>query len=210
MKTTTIESNKSNGKVNSTTVTAKADSSKTEQQKVNGLPISNEFNDRAKDKTEPTKEEITAKVAEQNPQAPKVETEKPLEHVTPETRNVGTELPKAEPTKKEVKEQLQQKPTLNLESTLKLVEELHRRKIQRDRLLDTIDALEAFEIEQQESAEETDSNHFQGCVLTIEDDNRRKFTTKNPVIIKAVAQFVNNMCVNRLAEIEADIIIPAY
>ncbi|MET4084041.1 flagellar biosynthesis GTPase FlhF [Pedobacter sp. UYP30] len=210
MKTTVIESSKSNGKANGTAVTVKADNSKTEQQKVNVLPTSNEFNNRAKAKTEPTKEEITAKVAYQEPQAPKVETERPQEQVKAEIQKVETELANAEPTKKEVKEEPRQKPTLNLESTLKLVEELHRRKIQRDRLLDTIDALEAFEIEQQESAEETDSNHFQGCVLTIEDDNRKKFTTKNPVIIKAVAQFVNNMCVNRLAEIEADIVIPAY
>jgi hypothetical protein len=98
---------------------------------------------------------------------------------------------------------------LNLEGTLKLAEELHRRKIQRDRLLDTIDTLEAFEVAQIDDADENEANHFQCCVLTIEDDNRRKFTTKNPVIIQAVAQFVNSMCVNRLAEIEAGIIIPA-
>jgi hypothetical protein len=102
-----------------------------------------------------------------------------------------------------------EKPALNLESTLKLVEELHRRKIQRDKLLDTIDTLETFEVAQKEDAEETDSNHFQGCVLTIEDDNRRKFSTKNPVIIFSVAQYVNSMCVNRLAEIEAGITIPS-
>ena len=109
----------------------------------------------------------------------------------------------------EVKTEIRfEKPALNLESTLRLVEELHRRKIQRDKLLETIDTLEAFEVAQKEDAEETDSNHFQGCVLTIEDDNRRKFTTKNPVIIFSVAQYVNSMCVNRLAEIEAGISIP--
>ena len=102
-----------------------------------------------------------------------------------------------------------EKPALNLESTLKLVEELHRRKIQRDKLLETIETLEAFEVAQMEDAEETDSNHFQGCTLTIEDDTRRKFNTKNPVIIFSVAQYVNSMCVNRLAEIEAGITIPA-
>jgi hypothetical protein len=122
--------------------------------------------------------------------------------------NVG-ETPKAEPTKTDITEEVQQKPVLNLEGTLKLVEELHRRKIQRDRLLETIDLLEAFEVAQQEDAEETDSNHFQGCVLTIEDDERRKFSTKNPVIINAVAQFVNKMCVERLTEIEAGITIPS-
>lgn len=118
--------------------------------------------------------------------------------------------PKAEQKNEAVKREISsEKPALDLESTLKLVEELHRRKIQRDRLLETIDTLEAFEVAQKEDAEETDSNHFQSCILTIEDDNHRKFSTKNPVIIFSVAQYVNSMCVNRLAEIEAGITIPA-
>jgi len=109
----------------------------------------------------------------------------------------------------ETKIEKETKPVLNLENTLKLVEELHRRKIQRDKLLETITTLEAFEVQQQEDAEETDANHYQGCTLTIEDDERRKFVTKNPVIIKAVAQYVNSLCVDKLAEIEANIIIPS-
>lgn len=188
MKTTVIESNKGTEKLNSSALNSKANN-KGEQPKINSLPVSKEFNNKANENVEAKKVESSTQLIEQA---------KP-----------GAEQPKAEPTKSEAKEELKDKPILNLESTLKLVEELHRRKIQRDRLLDTIDTLEAFEIAQQEDAEETDSNHFQGCVLTIEDDERRKFTTKNPVIIQAVAQFVNSMCVNRLAEIEAGITIPA-
>ena len=119
------------------------------------------------------------------------------------------ELPAIPEKKEEPQEIKPEKPALNLESTLKLVEELHRRKIQRDKLLETINTLEAFEVAQQDDSDTTDSNHFQGCTLTIEDDERRKFSTKNPVIIQAVAQYVNSLCVNRLAEIEAGIIIPA-
>ncbi|WP_026898836.1 hypothetical protein [Daejeonella oryzae] len=133
----------------------------------------------------------------------KVETEKK----DPESSSKALEQGKSqEEDKTEIRFE---KPALNLESTLKLVVELHRRKIQRDKLLETIETLEAFEVAQKEDAEETDSNHFQGCVLTIEDDTRRKFTTKNPVIIFSVAQYVNSMCINRLAEIEAGITIPA-
>ena len=101
------------------------------------------------------------------------------------------------------------KPALNLEGTLKLVEELHRRKIQRDKLLETINTLEAFEVAQIEDGDETDNNHFQGCTLMIEDDSRRKFITKNPVIIWSVSQYVNSLCVEKLSEIEAGITIPA-
>ena len=102
-----------------------------------------------------------------------------------------------------------EKPALNLEGTLKLVEELHRRMVQRGRLVYTIDNLDKFEIEQKEEAEDTTSNYYQGCELEITDDKRNKFSTKNPVIIKAVALFVRDLCTNRLAEIEAEITIPA-
>lgn len=128
---------------------------------------------------------------------------------TPVSAKLETAQQKTE-QKSETKQEIKSKNVaLNLEGTLKLVEELHRRKIQRDRLLETIDTLEAFEVAQKENAEETGSNHFQGCELTIVDDKNREFSTKNPVIIFSVAQYVNSMCVNRLAEIEAEIIIPA-
>jgi hypothetical protein len=171
--------------------------------KANNLPVSTAFNGESK-KDEPKKTETPAQAEKpkETPQAdnsPKAVTEQP---------KAETEKPKEEEPKKVAEEAKPVKPVLNLEGTLKLVEELHRRKIQRDRLLETIDTLEAFEVAQIDEADETESNHFQGCVLTIEDDNRKKFTTKNPVIIQAVAQFVNRMCVDRLSEIEAGITIP--
>jgi len=108
-----------------------------------------------------------------------------------------------------LKDQATAKPTMNLEGTLKLVEDLHRRMVQRGRLVHTIDNLDKFEIEQKEEAEDSLSNYYQGCEIQITDDQRNKFSTKNPVIIKAVALFVRELCMNRLAEIEAEIIIPA-
>ncbi|SMG15638.1 hypothetical protein [Sphingobacterium psychroaquaticum] len=112
---------------------------------------------------------------------------------------------KATPT-----DQQEQKPKFapNLEETLKWVTELHRKKVQRDRLLETIANLDKFEVEVKDDADETDSNYYQGCTITIEDDNRNKFVTKNPVIIKSVALFVKTMCYDRLGEIEAEIAIP--
>ena len=76
------------------------------------------------------------------------------------------EQPKAtEQQPKAVAEEIKPaKPALNLESTLKLVEELHGRKIQRDKLLDTINTLEAFEGAQIEDGDETDNNHFRDAL----------------------------------------------
>ncbi|GAB2977421.1 hypothetical protein GCM10027049_10660 [Mucilaginibacter puniceus] len=114
---------------------------------------------------------------------------------------------KAEP-KAEVKAE-PVKPVLNLESTLKLVEELHRRKVQRDKLLETIQNLEAFEVNQKDEAEESGTTNYSRCELTIEDDKGKSFSTKNPVIIFHVTQYVNALCIDKLAQIEAGIIIPA-
>lgn len=86
------------------------------------------------------------------------------------------------------------KPVLNLEGTLRLVHTIHN--------------LDQFEIEQKEEAEDTLSNYYQGCEIQITDDKRNKFSTKNPVIIRAVAQFVRELCTSRLAEIEAEITLP--
>ncbi|HTD98368.1 MAG TPA: hypothetical protein VK668_03745 [Mucilaginibacter sp.] len=133
--------------------------------------------------------------------------------------NPAKEAPKAEVVKPET-DKTEQKPAgqykpepsktvLSLEGTLKLVEELHRKKIQRDKLKETINNLEGFEFELKEDMDETGGNAYQGCVLTITDDNRQSFTTKNPTIIWTVSQMMNRLCVDKLAEIEGSIQIPA-
>lgn len=134
------------------------------------------------------KDSVKAEPVKENPNTEPVQTEqKPAEHFKPEP----------------------QKQVLNLEGTLKLVEELHRKKIQRDKLKETINNLEGFEFELKEGMDETGGNVYQGCTLVITDDNRQSFTTKNPTIIWTVAQMVNRLCVDKLAEIEAAIQIPA-
>lgn len=183
---TTVNNSTVNAKSTYTPATGKTEAGTAVQSKINNLPVSKQF-DGASDKAgnaEPVKT-----------------TQKPVQH---------KEQGSPEVSKSEIKEQLkQEKPVLNLEGTLKLVEELHRRKIQRDKLLSTIGALEEFEVTQQDDAEETDGNHFQGCELTIQDDKRREFSTKNPYIIKKVAEYINTLCVDRLAEIESGIYIPS-
>jgi hypothetical protein len=135
---------------------------------------------------------------------------KPAEQVKPQSETPKQDAPKADPTKIEIKEQLkEEKPALNLEKTIKLALDLNRRINQRGKLLETISTLEAFEVAQQDDAEETDNNFFQGCTLTLEDDKGREFTTKNPFIIREVANRINTLCIDKLAEIEGEIFIPA-
>lgn len=125
------------------------------------------------------------------------------------TEKPTAEAQKAETTKMELREQLQeQQPVLNLDSTIKFALELNRRINQRGKLLETIGTLDEFEVLQKDDADETESNHYQRCELTIEDDKGREFTTKNPFIIKAVAHMVNKLCIEKLAEIEGEIHFP--
>ncbi|RKD15208.1 hypothetical protein BCY91_06760 [Pelobium manganitolerans] len=100
------------------------------------------------------------------------------------------------------------KLALNLEATLKLVDDLHRRSIQRDNLLNRIHQLDAFEITLIEEGDELESNHFQGCQLIISDDKGRKFITQTAGLIKLVAEFIHRACLEKLGEIESNIVFP--
>lgn len=118
------------------------------------------------------------------------------------------EAPKVEEAKPAEVKQEPKKLVMNLEGTLKFIEEMHRKAKQRIKLQETIRNLDDFEVDLRDEADTTETNYYNGCTLTIEDDNRRKFETRNPTIIWTVAQMVNNMCTEKLAEIEAGIVIP--
>ncbi|WP_426587926.1 hypothetical protein [Mucilaginibacter sp. R-33] len=125
--------------------------------------------------------------------------------VNPEEQNQS----QGEPTKKEIKELFSLKPFFNLDATVKLVGDLSKKIAQRDRLKGTIDNLDTFTIQANEDGDVTGNNKFYRCELIIRDDNGNEFVTKNAYIIDHVSQYVNSLCVEKLAEIEAEIIIPA-
>ncbi|MET3115726.1 hypothetical protein AAKU52_003483 [Pedobacter sp. CG_S7] len=169
---------------------------KKEPQFVAGNPV-NTVSKKAEEQTEPTKPEADksgfVNVNEQV-QSKQAETPKPQEDK------------KDEPTKKEIKANFEQeKPAPNLEQTLRKIKDLHRLSNQREKLLETIETLDAFEVAQLDDAEETNLNHFQGCTLTIKDDTGRVFTTKNPFIIVQTAKNINTLCVDKLTEVEGQI-----
>jgi len=144
--------------------------------------------------------------SEQTKEHSKAETEKPKDEEVNQAQTAGQEAPKAEATKKEIKAQLaEEKPALNLEQTLKKIKDLSRLSNQREKLIGTIDELEAFEIKQEDEAEETSLNHFQRCELKITDDNGNTFSTKNPFIINEVARNIKALCTDKLAEVEGSI-----
>jgi hypothetical protein len=109
------------------------------------------------------------------------------------------------PAKPEVKPL---KVGLNLESTLKVVEDLHRKSIQRVNLIARIRQLETFEVILSTENDELEENPYQGCKLIIEDDKGRRFTTTTPGLIRLVSQFIFTACLEKLADIEAHIVLP--
>lgn len=100
------------------------------------------------------------------------------------------------------------KPVPNLEKTLKAVDTLHRKGIQRLALISRMKTLEAFEVKLIEENDELESNPYQGCKLIIEDDKKRQFVTNTPNLIRMVSQFIFDACQDKLAEIEAEIVFP--
>jgi len=183
------------------TVTAEKKNSKANVQTVNRPSIPGKDKDKADEpaKTEP------AKGAEAAP-ASSAETKTSANEQQPgavEQAN-GREV-KAEP-KAEVH---YIKPALNLEQTVKAVEALHRKNIQRLALITRIKTLEDFQIKLAENSDQLESNVYQGCKLIIEDDRGNKFTTNTPNLIAMVSQFVYDACVNKLSEIESEIVFPA-
>lgn len=125
-----------------------------------------------------------------------------------ETPRLDTDKP-IEPSKVDIKVQLAQKQAEQhaiLIGAIKLGGELSRKTKHLENLENTIETLEGFELNLKADEDETDGNHYQGCTLTIVDDKGRTFTTKNPTIIKGVAEHVNDLCIAKLAEIRKDII----
>lgn len=100
------------------------------------------------------------------------------------------------------------KSEYNLESTLKVVADLHLRSIHRENLIKRIQDLDAFEITLRSEAEELEQDHFRSCQLTIADDKGRSFTTKTSGLIRLVSSFIREACVEKLAEIESHIVLP--
>ena len=166
---------------------------------------------------------IPGKDKDKNDEPEKTEPEKGAEAApepTAETKTAGNEQQpsgedqlKGEEVKAEAKEEAKAevryiKPALNLEQTVKVVESLNRKNIQRLALIARIKTLEDFQIKLAENGDQLESNVYQGCKLIIEDDKRNQFVTNTPNLIALVAQYVYDACVNKLGEIEAEIVFP--
>ncbi len=132
-----------------------------------------------------------------------------VKHDEPKQEQPKTEeAPKAEEPTKEPSIKLI-RPPMNLEATIKEVNALHRRSIQRLNLITRMKQIEAFEVALAEDSDELSDNPYQGCKLIIKDDKNREFITTQPGLIRLVAQYIFNACTEKLAEIEANIVFPA-
>lgn len=118
--------------------------------------------------------------------------------------------PQAEPSKKELKEQFIAQQERKLAETVKIVEVLGKKIAQKNKLENTIANLDSFTVTQSDDKDDMASDsRFARCELVISDDDGNEFVTKNPFIIAYVAQEVKQLCIDKLAEVEASIVIPA-
>lgn len=108
----------------------------------------------------------------------------------------------------EAKIETKQPKGLNLDETIKVIEDLFQKKRYRDRLDTYINFLDAFEIKAtQEDLDPKQSNYY-GCKLVLTDDNRANFEMKNPTILKEVIDFLKSRFGAKLGEIEAELVLP--
>lgn len=114
-----------------------------------------------------------------------------------------------EPTKKELKAELQETKARGLDDTVKLVEQLGKKIAQKNKLFNTVSNLDAFVVTQSDDKDDVSADSkFPRCELVISDDGGEEFVTKNPFIIARVVDMVKQLCIEKLAEVEATIIIP--
>ena len=118
--------------------------------------------------------------------------------------------PQVEPSKKELKEQFIAQQERKLADTVKLVEALGKKIAQKNKLENTIANIDSFTVAQSDDKDDmARDSRFARCELVISDDDGNEFVTKNPFIIAYVAQEVKQLCIDKLAEVEASIVIPA-
>lgn len=163
----------------------------------NKMPVSAAFN-------EPKKEE--AKGAEVKPEPAK--STLAAEAAKTEPARTEAAAPAQEPSKKEVKENFAMEQARKLEETEKIVEQLGKKIAQKKKLHTTIGNLDTFVLTQNDDDDMASDSRFSRCELSITDDDGKEFVTRNPYIIAYVAHEVKQLCIDKLAEVEASIVIP--
>ncbi|OCX52766.1 hypothetical protein BEL04_00050 [Mucilaginibacter sp. PPCGB 2223] len=166
-----------------------------------------------KEKTNDNKNQSPAQTAQATP-APSAETKAGSPAPQPQAtaqpaQAVAAPAPAAEPSKKELKTDLQEHKVRGLEDTVKLVETLGIKIAQKNKLSNTITNLDSFLIAQSDDKDDVaGDSKFGRCELTIADDGGEEFVTKNAFIISKVVDMVKQLCLEKLAEVEATIVIP--
>ena len=191
MKTAEVKTNGVANKADNNATASKTDNSGNGQ-KINNLPVSTAFNEK---KDEPKKDEVKAEA----PGTPIKQEEKP---------KAEEAKPQAEPNKKELKEQVREQQERKLADTVKLVEALGKMIAQKNKLQNTIANIDSFTIAQNDEDDMASDSRFARCELVISDDDGNDFVTKNPFIIAYVANEVKQLCIEKLAQVEASIVIP--
>lgn len=167
-------------------------------------------------KNEPAKDQSPAQGAQAAPGAETNEVKagnSPAENQQPANVTKSAEAQavtaSAEPSKKEIKAVMHEQNVRGLEDTVKLVEVLGKKIGQKNKLSNTITNLDSFVVTQNDDKDDVaGDSKFMRCELSISDDGGEEFVTKNPFIIAKVVDMVKGLCIEKLAEVEASIVIP--
>ncbi|SIN77299.1 hypothetical protein [Chitinophaga niabensis] len=97
----------------------------------------------------------------------------------------------------------------NVDATENIVQDLYTRVVHRRALTETINRFDKFTFNLKDNVDHDKENYYTGCTVTIKDSKGNEFFTRNPKLVQKVALFTRNLCVDKLGEIEAEIVLPA-
>jgi len=187
------------GQVNNTAATAKNAIRPSVSSNNNAIAPNTKFDD--------TKTDVENNTVQNSPASVVAGDKKEIVENLGDNTNVTT----PEPTKKEIKEELQvHKPALSLEETLLLIKDLAEKTAHRATYNGYIEDLEKFVISQDDDdMGKKGTPSFKGCELTIRDSYGNMFETNSASVIFGTVEFMKVRFNERLAEVEAEIVIPA-
>ncbi|MET7000670.1 hypothetical protein [Chitinophaga defluvii] len=97
---------------------------------------------------------------------------------------------------------------LTYEQRKDAIEALHRKNVKLDRVKEDFLKLKEFEIELKEEPENTETEYFTGCSISVSDDKGHRYGVKNPRLVHAVVALLKSMYEAKIVELEGEIVWP--
>lgn len=97
---------------------------------------------------------------------------------------------------------------LNFDQRKEAIEALHRKTVKLNRVKEDFLKLKEFEIELKEEPENTETEYFTGCSISVSDDKGHRYGVKNPRLVFACVSLLKSLYEAKIVELENEIVWP--